>query len=105
MLKNIQLHRAGLPGVHVPHVFSRPAKGLSRNNLQPVEVDAAAFQKLDVLLGKILTDNSDQVDRTEIRCCDSPVGGRAAQEIGMLLHLSLDVVEGYGTDNEDGHRY
>ena len=62
MFKYVELDAAGRARVEVGVVFSRPAKCFAGGDLQPAEVDVAAAKKFDVRLGKILPDNSHEVD-------------------------------------------
>ena len=103
-LENIQLHRAGLARVHVPHVFAGPAEGFSGNNLQAFEVDAAAAEEVDVLLREILADDADEAYRRETRCGNGAVGSGAAEEVFVFGELSFDVIQPDGANDKNGHR-
>ena len=58
MLEDIQGDRTRLADVQVPHVFPRPAAGFPGDYLEAGEVNVALFEEVDVLLGKILTNDS-----------------------------------------------
>src|SRR5438552_3845151 len=51
--------------VHVGLVFTRPMKCFPGQDLQPIEIDAMAFVKLNVTFREIFSDNADQFHRAE----------------------------------------
>ena len=57
--EHAEFGQQGSPIVHVSLIFTRPMKGLSRENLQTVEVDAALSIELQVALGEIFPDDAD----------------------------------------------
>ena len=101
--KNIERDGAGLAGVHVPHVFARPAEGFAGCALHAIEIDAAALQKIPMLGGKVFADDADEIDRGKIAGGDGGVGGRSTEEIKTLFDGSFHVVETHGTNNKNGH--
>ena len=103
-LENIQLHRAGLSGVHVPHVFARPAEGFPGNDLEAGEIDLAIAEKFDMLLREILADDADEADGREVRCGNGAVGSGATEEIFVFGELGFDVIQRDGANDENGHR-
>ena len=104
MLEHIQGHRAGFAGVHVPHIFARPAECLSRHDLEAAEINPATAEEVDVLFGKIFSHDANKFDGAEIRCGDGPVGGRAAEEVFVLGELGFDIIQRDGSNNKNGHR-
>ena len=103
-LENIQLHGAGLTGVHVPHVFPGPAEGFAWNDLEAGEVDLAIAEKFDMFLREILADDANEADGREIRCGDGAVGSGATEEIFVFGELGFDVIQRDGANDENGHR-
>src|SRR4029077_7512083 len=94
MLKDIQGDRTRLADVQVPHVFPRPAAGFPGNDLEPGEVNVAWFEKLEVLLGKILTNDSHQIHRAVEACRHASIRRGTSQQVSMFLKRGLNVIEG-----------
>ena len=100
---NIERDRAGLAGVHIPHVFAGPAEGLARIALHAFEVDAALLQKVPMVGREIFADDGHEVDRREIPGGHRGVGSRAAEKIETFLDRRFNVIERDGANNENGH--
>ena len=75
-----------------PGTICRPSRSISRRDM-----------KFDVLLREIIADHADEIDRPEEARADRRIAGRAAEQIGMLLHGSFDGIECDGTNDEDRH--
>ena len=104
MLEDVEFHGAGFASVHVPHVFTRPAKGFARDDLESVEIDLAAFEKFDVFFWEIFADDTDEEDGAEIGSGDRAVGCRTAEKVEVLGERGFDVIQRNGTNNENGHK-
>ena len=99
MFEDVQSDRSRLASVQIPHVFTRPAKGLARSDFQSGEIDIAPLEEFYVLAGKILSDNPHQVHRTVEAGGDRSIRSRASQHFAVLLERGLDIIEGDRTDN------
>ncbi len=93
VFENIQGHRTGLPGVHVPHVFAGPAECLPGNSLETFEIDTTLAEEIDVFTGKVLANDANEVHWAEIGGRDSSVGSGATEQVLMLGELGFDVIE------------
>ena len=51
--------------VHIYFVFARPVKSFSGQNLQALQIDFVTLVEPDVLLGEIIPDNPDELNRRE----------------------------------------
>ena len=100
VLEDIQLHRARLSLVHVPHVFPGPAEGLSGDYLKAREIDVPPLEEFDVLLREILADDADKIHGGEEAGRHGGVGCGAAQKVSAFIKRGLDRVESDGTENE-----
>src|SRR6185436_7354402 len=76
--KHPQFSNEGAPIVHVQFVLSGPMKGFAGQNLQAFEIDAMAFVKLQIALGKIVTNDADEIDRAKKARGHCGVAGRTA---------------------------
>ena len=90
VLEDIQLHRAGLALIHVPHVFAGPPEGFPRNNLQSSQINVPALEELDVLFWKVIPDDSHQIHRRKEARSDGSVGCGTAKQIGPFLDRGFD---------------
>src|SRR5258707_11469761 len=57
-----QLSIQRIASIHIHMVAPNPAEGRAVKNLQPIQINRAAAQEIQVLLGKIRADHRDQVD-------------------------------------------
>ena len=53
--------------------------------------------------GKVIADDADEINRGEKTGPDRGIRSGAAEQIGVLLNLRFDGIEGDGTNNKDGH--
>ena len=104
MLEDIERDGQRLACIHVPHVFAGPTEGLTGNDLEPLQIDAAITKEVDVLFGKILTHDADQIHWCEIRSGNRAVGSGATQQVFVLSELRFDVIQPNGTNDKNGHR-
>jgi hypothetical protein len=104
MLEDIERDGQRLAGIHVPHVFAGPTEGLTGNNLESLQIDAAIAKEVDVLFGKILAHDADQIHWCEIRSGNRAVGSGPTQQVFVLGELCFDVIQPNGTNDKNGHR-
>src|SRR5690242_1482834 len=69
--------------------------------LQPLKVDAAAAEQLQIFFGKILADDADDSHRREEARAHAEVRGRAAEHALGRAGGRLDRIEGDGADDEN----
>src|SRR5207249_2828164 len=78
-------------------------KRFPRQDLQGLQIDAAAFVELEVPPGKVLADDPDQSHRAEKARRQGSVAGRATQKPGIFGFWSFDRIERGRADNQNAH--
>src|SRR5258705_476035 len=102
-LKDAEFGQQRAAIVHIHFVFAGPMECFAWKNLEALEVDAMAFVKLDVTLGKIIADDSDELNWTEKAGGNGGVTGRTAQQARVFCFGSFNGIEGSRADNQDTH--
>ncbi len=103
IFEDIERDRFCLPRVQIPRVFARPAKRLARTRCTPVASMLRDLPEFKFRFGKIVTHDSDQLDRCKKTRADRGVGSGTAELIGVFLDRCFDGIERDGTNNENGH--
>src|SRR5712671_2097287 len=91
--------------VHVRFIFTRPMKGFSAKDLQPIEIDTMAPVQLNVTPGKIVTDNSHQFHRAEETGGYRGMTGRSAEQTRVLRLGSFDRIQRRRANDENTHSF
>src|SRR5438132_3301474 len=91
------------PFVHVGFVFARPAECFSFCDLEPSEIDLPFTKKVEVMLGKIRSNDSDEIDWLKKAGAYCGIRRGAAQQVGMFFGLCFDAIQRNGTHNQYGH--
>ena len=102
--ENPQLRQQRPAMIHIRLIFARPMKRFPRQDLQGLQIDAAAFVELQVPLGKILADDADQSHRAEKTGRYGSVAGGAAQKTRVFGFRSFDRVQRGRADNQNAHK-
>src|SRR5690242_9247105 len=101
MFEYVQRRRKGFRFVQIMVVGAYPVKGFSRNGLNSRSVDPAFSKPFKVRFRKVLTHDSDDLNRRIERGGNGEVIDRAAQDSFDLTGRSLDGIESNGTDSQD----
>src|SRR5437016_887508 len=101
--KNTQLRQKRPAIVHINLVFAGPMESLAGQNLKTFEINSMPVIKLNVTLGKIVTDHADELDGAEEARGHGGMAGRAAEQTRVFSFRGLDGIEGGRADNEDAH--
>src|ERR1051325_11249436 len=91
--------------VDVFMIASAPVKGVAFVALKTLKIDLPLIESLDVILGKILTDNANDPHRSEKTRTEREVRSRAAEDALGRAERRLDRIECHGTDDENTHKY
>jgi hypothetical protein len=92
-----------LPALQIVGVFPLPAKALSRSALHTGPVNATRREPLQLVLGVILTDDSDYLHRMEDGTGDAEVHRRSAQRVGSLAERSKNRIQCDAAYHQQGH--
>lgn len=103
VLEDVDGDGEGVAVVHVLVVGAGPRESVALGALEAVGADVAGGEEIQVVLGKILADHSDEVDGGgEIGGGESGEGSGAAEQVFPFRSRGLDVVDGDGAADEDG---
>src|SRR5206468_1286105 len=103
--KDVQVQLQGVAHVDVLVISPAPVKSIAPFALDSFEIDPALGKKLEVLLGKILTDDPDDTNRSKKTRRQREVGSRTAQDPLCGAEGSFDGIECHRADNQNAHRY
>ncbi len=102
IFEDVEADAVGGALVHVGVVFARPGEGFVFRTLDAGEGDAVFFEHLEVILGEIMADDADEIDRAaEEGGGEGGVGGGTTEEVLGFCGGGFDVVDGDGAADDD----
>ena len=84
-------------------VSAAPPEGFSLFPLEAFDVDTAAREEFQILAGKILTDDSDDLDRRKKTRGHSKIRSGSPQDAFHGAMRSLNRIEGHGANYKNTH--
>ena len=90
MLEHVQRHRARLTGIHVSHVFARPAKARSSHLLQTFQINVTRLEVIHMRGWEVVPNDPDELRIREKAGGDRRVRGRTTKQIGVFFQGSFD---------------
>ena len=102
-LEDVQVRRQRLGLVQIVVVASLPAERLAGRLLQPLKVNIAGAQKVEVRLRKVFADHRDQPDGREETGRRGKVGSGTSEGFGGMAEGGRHRVEGHRPHHQNAH--
>ena len=102
VFEHVQRHLVRGAAVHVVMVLAAPGEGFTLAAFQTVQRDAACGQHVEVRLGEIMADDTDEMDRlAEDAGGQCRVAGGAAEQVFLRILRGFDIIKGDGSGDDD----
>ena len=101
--EDVEVGAQRLAVVHVGRVLAGPEEGLAGHALQPVEIDLARGQEIDIFLREIVAHHADDFHVREIRGGERDVRACAAEHAVYFSMGRFHAVISNGSNNDERH--